>query len=206
MPRISVGKLNMSNETINEDPMPNENLIPLRDAIIAFLRQTASTLSSFDRIIGNVPNAATYSQLHEVVNAFPQYFRPAKIKGGLPGLALLPTAPATNVVPEVEMTVSDIQVAPLETSTVYDGNTPVGVTAPVEVPVPVVMPIDPTMPSLSAPPTAAPVDPEQAVVDLIGKAASQNNSSAAENFAKAALDSAQALFTLKQLQRQFKAE
>jgi hypothetical protein len=45
--------------------------------------------ASFDRIIGIVPSAATYEQLNELINDFEHVFRPAVIKGGLPGLALL---------------------------------------------------------------------------------------------------------------------
>ena len=199
MPRISDGKQNMSNKPTKEAKMPNENLIPIRDAIIAWLRQNNYSLASFDRLIGSVPGVATYTQLNELMAAFPQTFTAAKIKGGLPGLKLSGPLPAE----EPEFTADDlssVQVAPLETA--VTGASEALSMSPV-------MPIDPLMPSLGAPsapnnvPTPAPIpvreqlSPSAAIRKLIDMAAHEDNSSAAENYSIAAKEAAMAVAILK---------
>lgn len=86
---------------------------PLRDAIVTWLRLNGQTISSFDRIIANVPGAATYSQLQVIVAENPNFFRNAKIRGGMPGLVLLPATP--TVTPEGEVVLStDDMTAPTQ--------------------------------------------------------------------------------------------
>lgn len=164
--------------------MPNETQTQTRDQVVSWLRQNNYSLSSYDRLIASVPGIATYTQLNELVAAFPQTFASAKIKGGLPGLKLI------GPLPQEEPAFNSSDLSP-----VYDGNNLVGHTEPVAVEVPVVIPVEPVVPKTSS----------QNVEALIAKAAGEFNSSAAENYAHAALLSAQALFTLKNAEKQFPA-
>lgn len=182
------GKLNMSNEQPIEDPMPNETQTQTRDQVIAWLRQNNYSLSSYDRLIASVPGVATYTQLNELVAAFPGVFAPAKIKGGLPGLKLVnPTAPLPQEEPAFNA--DDLYMTP-----VHDGDQIVGFTQPV-----VGVPTDPiVVVPVTEVPVRVPLTPVEAIKALLDKAATTDNSSAAENFATAAKEGAAAIAILKQ--------
>lgn len=56
--------------------------------ILQWMQMNNYRRASFDRLVGIIPSAATYDQLRTVLNSYPNIFRSATMKGGLPGLAL----------------------------------------------------------------------------------------------------------------------
>lgn len=60
--------------------------------LMNWFQQTGYRKASFDRLLGILPSATDYNQLNELVNTYDEYLRPAKLKGGYPGLALLEDA------------------------------------------------------------------------------------------------------------------
>lgn len=56
--------------------------------VLQWLQQNNYRRASFDRLIGIIPSATTYDDLYELLGAYPDIFREARIKGGLTGLAV----------------------------------------------------------------------------------------------------------------------
>lgn len=178
--------------------MTNQTPIPLRDAIIMWLNQVGYSKASYDRLISNVPAAANYDDLRRVVYENPTLFRTMNIKGGFEGLVYLtPGQAAPGQVEEQALSVEDV-----------GGSIPLDTFAPIEQVAPMVssepLPAkigdivqDPILGTCMVAVVPILVDPIEHVQTLIRKAASENNSSAAENFANAAVLSANALAVLK---------
>lgn len=91
---------------------------PLLQEVLQWLQMNNYHRASFDRLVGIIPSAATYEQLHVLVDENPNIFRHATMKGGLPGLALqdgveaadalTPEVPAERVtIDEVEACITD---------------------------------------------------------------------------------------------------
>lgn len=77
--------------------MSEENQIPLRDQVIAYLNHNEFTKASFDRIIANVQGATTYEVLRNLVNENQDIFRSIIIKGGFEGLAMNHVEPSATL-------------------------------------------------------------------------------------------------------------
>jgi hypothetical protein len=196
---MSVGRLSMLNETqipIEDLSMSDPTNLSLRDQVVAWLRMNNYSRASFERICGNVVGAATFFQLNELVRDNPTTFRAIKIRGGIPGLALLDNAPATNAMPVEEvMQVTDVQVAPLETETVA---APEAVTEPNEPEEPRIgdiISMDGVQSIVALVPLTKPT-PSENVEELIAMAVGAETSSAAENYANASFLAAQAIAVL----------
>lgn len=57
--------------------------------LMNWFQQTGYRKASYDRLLSYLPSATDYNQLNDLVNNYEDYLRPAKLKGGYPGLALL---------------------------------------------------------------------------------------------------------------------
>lgn len=63
----------------------------LLSEILQWMQVNGYRRASFDRLCGIIPSAATYEQLDNLLMEYPNIFRPARLKGGLDGLALQDT-------------------------------------------------------------------------------------------------------------------
>lgn len=61
----------------------------LLNEVLQYLQMNGYRRASFDRLCEKLVSAATYNQLDELVEEYPEIFRTSNIKGGRPGLALL---------------------------------------------------------------------------------------------------------------------
>lgn len=164
----------------------------LLNAILQWMQNNYIRIASFDRIVSSVPGVATYDQVAAVVSNYPGIFRTAKIKGGLPGLALIDgysfphevSAPALNV-GELNATAGIAQ-APLPE------NGPVGYAIPAVTPEAPVGYND-TVSQDQPAPTSASLTPKESVEKLIRLAAEADVSGSAVNYANAAVAAATAL-------------
>jgi hypothetical protein len=68
---------------------PEGNMNKLLNEVLQYLQMNGYRRASFDRLCEKLACGATYQQLEDLVDEYPEIFRTSNIKGGRPGLALL---------------------------------------------------------------------------------------------------------------------
>lgn len=98
----------------------------LLNEVLQWLQMNNYHRASFDRLVGIIPSAATYEQLHNLVDAYPAIFRHASMKGGLPGLALQDGVEAADALlgettPPDRVTIDEIEACIVDTAYLHPG-------------------------------------------------------------------------------------